>query len=123
MAKGKKGASCKMTMDLYRKWGYHVWKTEVWNSFAGKRLDLFNFIDVLAIDEHVTIGVQDTTTRAQMMTRRRKILGLPHAWDWLQEPHRIIEVIGHTKPGSEWEHDIIEITLEDFTDGRPEQSS
>ena len=119
MAKGTKGPSCKRTMDLYRSWGYSVWKTEVYNTFSGTRLDLFNFIDVLAIDEFVTIGVQDTTTRAQMMTRRRKILKLGYAWDWLQEPHRIIEVIGHTNPTREWEHDIIEITLEDFTNGRP----
>ena len=120
-----KGASCVRTMDLYRSLGYTVWKMEHWCHFSRKRKDFLGFIDVLAFDDEKIIGIQDTTW-GQTAARKKKILASPLAWDWLQCPSRVIEIVGHKAPDKakgrhRWEHKIIEIILEDFTDGRPHE--
>lgn len=122
--KGSKGASCKRTMDLYRYLEYKVWKTEHWCHFSQRRKDLLGIFDVLAFDECNTIGVQDTTW-GQTSARRRKILASPWAYDWLLNQDRRIQIVGWKSPEPDkgrhkWEHKIIEITLDDFKDGRPE---
>lgn len=118
-----KGASCARTMKIYRDLGLTVWKVEYWCGFSRKRKDFLGIIDVVAFDNTTIIGIQDTTW-GQTGTRRSKILASPLAWEWLQSPHRTIEIIGHKAPDKEkgrhrWEHKIIPITLEDFTNGKP----
>ena len=118
-----KGASCTRTLAHYRSEGYTVWKVEYWCSFSRKRKDFLGFIDVIAFNDEEIVGVQDTVW-GQTSARRRKILASPLAYDWLQCSNRRIEIIGHKKPDKEkgrhrWEHKIIEVTLEDFENGRP----
>ena len=122
MAKGK-GASCTRTLNIYRKQGFTVEKVEYWCGFSRRRKDFLGVIDVIAFDDSTIVGVQDTSY-SNISARKKKILASPLAWEWLQSPHRTIEVIGHKAPDKEkgrhrWEHKIIPITLEDFTDGRP----
>ena len=110
-----KGSSCARTMDIYRKLDYTVWKVEYWCGFSRKRKDFLGII----------IGVQDTTW-GQVSVRRKKILASPLAWEWLQSPHRTIEIIGHKEPDKSvgrhrWEHKVIPITQEDFKNGRPDE--
>jgi hypothetical protein len=111
-------------MQHYRDGGYVVWKTEHWCSFSRKRKDLLGFIDVLAFNDDIMIGVQDTTW-GQVSARKKKILASPLAWDWLGSSERTIEIIGWKAPDKDkgrhrWEHKILHITLEDFIHGRPE---
>lgn len=52
------------------------WEPEVvekYNSFARIRIDLFGFLDILAVKGDVTLGVQ-TTSYSNMSARRTKIL-------------------------------------------------
>jgi hypothetical protein len=53
--------------------GYLVEITEHWNSFARKRKDLFDFIDLLAIKDKEILGVQ-TTSASNITARVKKIL-------------------------------------------------
>ncbi len=120
----KKGASCKRTMDLYRKYYPVVWKMEYWCGFSRKRKDFLGFIDVLALNGDETVGIQDTTW-GQVSVRKKKILASPLAWEWLQSPQRTIEIIGWKAPDKEqgryrWEYKTIPITLKDFTNGKPQ---
>ena len=122
-----KGASCARTMDLYRKGYPVVWKVEYWCSFSHKRKDLLGVFDVIALDKERIVGIQDTTW-GQVSIRKKKILASPLAWEWLQSPARTIEIVGHKAPDKDkgrhrWEHKVIHITLEDFTDGRPTDES
>lgn len=130
MAKANKTASTAMTMTLYREQGFTVWKTEYYFKQPGmpfgRRKDLLGFIDVLAFNKDEIIGVQDTSL-TNMGARKKKILASPYAWDWLQNPHRTIEVVGwkkYDKPVDRkyWRPTVKEITLADFTNGRPEES-
>ncbi|WP_147311584.1 MULTISPECIES: hypothetical protein [Cupriavidus] len=52
--------------------GYLVAVVEKWNPHARVRQDLFGFIDLLAVKEGETLGVQ-TTSRSNMSSRARKI--------------------------------------------------
>ena len=52
--------------------GYLVAVVEKWNPHAKIRQDLFQIIDLLAIKEGETLGVQ-TTSRSNMSSRARKI--------------------------------------------------
>ena len=52
--------------------GYLVAVVEKWNAHARIRQDLFGFIDLLAVKEGETVGVQ-TTSRSNMGARARKI--------------------------------------------------
>ena len=112
---------------MYEKEGYIVDKVEHHNTFSGKKKDYLNFIDILVFNNEEIVGVQETSW-GQTSARRRKILASPLAYDWLQCSNRRIEIIGHKKPDKEkgrhrWEHKIIEVTLEDFVNGRPSEDS
>ena len=52
--------------------GYLVAIVEKWNPHARIRQDLWGFVDLLAIKEGETLGVQ-TTSRSNMSARARKI--------------------------------------------------
>jgi hypothetical protein len=50
------------TIRLLKDSGYLVGTVERWAPVAGKRIDLFGIIDLLAIDSSTTLGVQSTGT-------------------------------------------------------------
>lgn len=52
--------------------GYLVAIVEKWNAHARIRQDLWGFVDLLAIKEGETLGVQ-TTSRSNMSSRAKKI--------------------------------------------------
>lgn len=62
----------KLTLDELRKRGYLCQVVEHWNPFAKRRIDLFNVIDVLAVGEGRTIGIQ-CTSASNVSSRVRKI--------------------------------------------------
>ncbi len=60
------------SMKLLRDEGLTVAVVEHWNSFVRIRVDLFGFIDLLALGKDETLAVQ-VCRRSDMATRRNKI--------------------------------------------------
>ena len=69
------------SLDRLRKMGYRAQVVEHWNPFAKRRVDLFGFIDVLAIREGEILGVQATTmdNRSKRVEKIRTHESVP-AW-------------------------------------------
>jgi len=104
------------SLALLRKAGYTVAITEHWNPHARRRVDLYGFVDILAIGERM-LAVQ-TTSGDNVSHRIAKIVGLPAAREWLEAGHRII-VHGWAKRGAagkikRWTCREVEVTLEHF---------
>jgi len=59
-------------------------------------IDLFGFIDILALDGSKTIGIQ-TTSGSNINARINKIKACPKAHEWLESPHRMVVVHGWRK--------------------------
>ena len=61
------------TKALLEKQGFRVWKTEMWNSFARKRQDLFGFADLVALHPALSgvLGV-NTTTSPNLSAHKKK---------------------------------------------------
>ncbi len=78
----------------------HVQVVERWNSFARKRLDLFNFIDIVAVGEGKILGVQ-VTSDTNHSARQRKIEGLEAAKEWIA-CGGVVMVISFGKNGRFW---------------------
>lgn len=66
-----------LSKRMLEKEGYLVEITEHWNSFARKRKDLFDFIDLLAIKKDAIIGIQ-TTSASNLSARVKKIQAHPN---------------------------------------------
>jgi len=81
--------------------------------------DLFGFIDIIAIKDDVTLGVQ-ATSRANMSARVAKIQAEPNARRWLLgQCRRRIEVWGWAKykegNSLRWRQTVVEVTLDGVT--------
>ena len=76
--------------------------------FAKIRRDLFGFIDVLAVKDGDTLGIQCTTFNNRL-ARVRKIESSEHL-PVLRKANWSLEVWGWIKRGSRWEVDIIDIS-------------
>ena len=61
-----------LSLKKLREEGYTVQVVEYWNSFARIRIDLFGFIDILALKGKEVLAVQ-TTTASNMSARIKKI--------------------------------------------------
>lgn len=86
------------TLQYLREQGYLCAITERWQGTktGGVRVDLFGFVDILAINDSHTIAVQ-TTSHGGHSARRNKILGLYTAKKWLEDPSRKILIISWGK--------------------------
>lgn len=119
MAKKKsKTSPTQRSLAMYRAMDYQCWVVEHWNPHTKQRLDLFNFIDILAISDTETLGIQATST-GNMSARVSKILENPYAPLWLAEASRRIIVIGwrryaKAKDRKLWRPTLKEVTLADF---------
>lgn len=93
-AKVKGVRAAERSMDVLRKDGYLVGKTEHWNPWAGMRgpdgkpfgmrQDLFGFIDLVALGGGKIIGVQ--VTKGMLPQHVEKIAAKPEAKRWLEAP-------------------------------------
>lgn len=97
--------------------GYRCWIVERWDSYARKRVDLFHCIDVLAIGNGETVGIQ-TTTRSNMWARRKKIQDNKYLPELLDSGWRII-LEGWDKPKLVWRDKEEQIKLLDEHPGLP----
>jgi vacuolar-type H+-ATPase subunit F/Vma7 len=90
---------------------------ERWNQFAQVRQDLFGFIDVLAIRGKQIVAVQ-ATSRSNISSRRRKILGHKNYPAVLAVPNIVIEIHGWDKgTNNRWR------VKREIVDGKPETNT
>lgn len=102
------------SLTLLRKDGYIAWVVEKYNVFAHVRIDLFGFIDIVAIHPKIkgVLGVQSTTV-GNMSKRISKIKSIPTHALWLSTGNSI-QVHGWAKKGKVgkrklWQVNITEI--------------
>jgi len=106
------------TYEHYKELGYICWNVEKWVPQAKKKFDLFGIIDVLAISNVDTIGLQ--VCKADFAAHDKKIIASEYGPKWLQAGRRLI-LIGWTKQKVKrggkamiWTPRIKEYTQEDF---------
>lgn len=77
---------------------FYVGKTEHWNPFAHRRVDLFTFLDALAFKptEPGVIGIQ-YCGRYEMPRKMRQLKENPMVRLWLRHPTRKLWVLGVLK--------------------------
>lgn len=71
MKRKKKKSPLQRTTEVLREQDCLYWKVEYWNPWAKKKIDLFNIIDVVALDIGLTIGIQ--VTGADLASHRKKL--------------------------------------------------
>lgn len=103
------------SLAYLRKNNYHCQVVEKFNQYAMVRIDLFGFIDILAMKEGEKglIGIQTTST-GNLSARVKKIMDLPIHKVWLNTGNKII-LHGWAKRGARgkvkhWTLKEIEIT-------------
>lgn len=83
------------TLKHLRENGYLVQVVERWNAFARRRVDLFGFIDLIAIRESETLAVQ-ATSASNVSARVKKIADHEHVGAVRRAGWRIV-VMGWAK--------------------------
>ena len=109
------------SLKYLRDRNYTAQVVERWNPYGRVRVDLFGFIDIVAISyfNGKIFGVQ-TTSAAHINDRIKKILQIKEAKYWLEAGAKIY-VHGWSKKGKVgkrklWEVNVREITLRDFNE-------
>lgn len=77
------------TLKYYKELGWPADIAECWNPWAGKKSDLFKFIDVVVLSPDGILGVQ-TTSSTNHTARIHKIMGNAYAVHWLKAGGKII---------------------------------
>lgn len=101
------------TLQHYKKLGLPVCVTEKWNPWAGKKQDLFGFIDLVVLAPKHIIGVQ-TTSGAHHAERIAKILASPYALYWLNSGGHIVVMSWYKKANGRYSMREEEVTIESF---------
>jgi hypothetical protein len=98
-------------MKLYRDRGVVLDKVEYWNSFAGKRKDLFGCIDLVGLtpNNHI-LGIQSTSGKCRS-AHLKKILAEPRIKRWLECQGKF-HLVTWTKVKNRWRPRIEEIKKE-----------
>lgn len=112
--KAKPGKRAKQrSMELLRKEGYMVGNAEYWSQFAGRTIDLFNFIDLVCLSpDNKIVAVQ--VTKGFLKEHIEKITGIPAAQKWIECGGLIVihwwRELG-PKGAKEWILEVVEVTL------------
>jgi hypothetical protein len=103
------------TIKLLKSEGKTIAIAEYWNSFTRQRKDLFGFIDIVALGDNKTWGIQCTST-GNISARIKKITTVcrESALAWLKAGNAI-EVIGWSKKGSKGKRKLWQSTRRDIT--------
>lgn len=106
------------TLAWLRDQGFRAEVVERHNSFSGRKTDLLGFIDILALNPDVTLGVQ-ATSGSNVAARVAKIRDLDTPREWLAQGSRKIMVVGwkryaKAEAGRWWRPIIREVTLADL---------
>lgn len=86
-----------LTLDLLRSWGWNYWIVESFNSFSGKKNDLFNIIDVLVITQFSTIGVQSCGGDFSQHIQKLCVEEKDKTIKWIESHERKLILIGWRK--------------------------
>jgi hypothetical protein len=90
-----------LSLKMLRDEGYQTLQVvEHYNFFAKKRIDLFNFIDIIGIKNGQVIGIQ-TTTFNNRLARCKKIAENPNINE-VRKAGWIIHVHGWRKEDNRW---------------------
>ncbi len=107
------------SLAILRKEKYKAQVVEKWLAYGNCRVDLFGFIDIVAIREGElgVVGVQ-TTSQSNVLARFKKIIMIPEAFLWINTGNRIL-LHGWAKKGEKgkrklWQVSSRFITKEDF---------
>ena len=112
------------TLKFLREEGYvcdivEKWVSAPWHPSGGFRRDYLNFLDIIAINEEETVGVQ--SCGQNFSEHNRKIISNEHAPLWVRPHHRSLWLIGWRKvklkrggKAMRWRPRIKEYTVEDF---------
>ena len=91
-----------LTLRKWRKAGYLCAVVEKWNHHVKIRQDLFGCIDVLAVGNGETVGIQ-STSYSNVSARINKIEDMPETVSRLREGGWRVVVEGWRKPKHRWE--------------------
>lgn len=108
-----KASTTRMSMDYMRDLGYVVDVVERWvpgPSGLSVRKDLFGFLDLVAIRDSETVGVQ-TTTKGELSRRVRKITASPLYPIVLGAGWRIVVHGWHQPRGPRTRYECVEMTV------------
>lgn len=100
------------SLKLLRKSGYSAQVVEHWNPFAHVRVDLFNWIDIVAVSPNQLLGVQ-TTTKAHIKERVQKAKGNKALAHWMLAGGRLV-VHGWVKRKNRWELESYDLHMADI---------
>ncbi len=78
------------TLQLLRGRGFKCGIVERYNSFTKQRFDLFGIIDIIAIKEHLLVGVQ--SCGSAYSEHMKKILASESAVEWLESGSELLLV-------------------------------
>ena len=78
------GSPTQRSLEFLREAGYSAQVVERWNPYARVRVDLFGWIDIVAVHPGIpgVLGVQ-TTTASNISARRQKARGIAPLAGWL----------------------------------------
>lgn len=92
------------TKELYESLGYVYAKTEHWNAFCKRRMDLFGFADAIAfLPGSLDVVLIQITTWTNASSRRNKIKASEIAMAWMNGGRKI-HLVTWEKNGRRWEH-------------------
>lgn len=101
-----------LTMAWMKRQGFIAQIVERWNPFAKVRQDLFQVIDIVAVNEQGDLlGIQ-VTTRANISSRRAKVRESLGAKYWAT--HNQIQVHGWQKSGPRWTVKVCEMEYDKY---------
>lgn len=118
--KRKDASALERSMGLLRAEGYLVGKTEHWHAFAKKRMDLFGFIDLVALGNGKIVAVQ--VTKNFLNEHITKIRSIAAAQRWLSCGGQIVihwwRELG-PKDGKRWVLEVIGVVAAHDKDTPP----
>lgn len=97
-----------LTLKKWRKAGYLCQVVERWNPHSKTRHDLFGFVDVLAVGNGETVGIQ-TTSKSHLSDRLRKVGDSEHI-GLLREANWRLVVEGWAKEGRLWQCKEVDVS-------------
>lgn len=82
------GSHLQRTTDILRSKDLRYWKVEYHNTFAGKKVDLFNIIDLLVLDGGI-LGIQVCGKDWSEHVTKIKITHCENTTDWIKSGGRL----------------------------------
>lgn len=114
-------SSTQRTLKELRKMGRKCWIVEYWNPHVKRRIDMFNIIDIVALDPKGVVGVQSCGQSFAAHYRKLTEEKAEETTNWLETPGTSLELWGwrkvKVKRGGKavvWKPRILEITLDNM---------